>query len=178
RRAHRRRDGHLRDLDLDRAAGAPPRRHAPQAQGGACNESRRGVASLSMDGASGRLRILIAEDDPDVLRMLETVLRTLGDVVIAKDGQEALEIARAGPTPDLIVTDVMMPRMDGLTLAKQLKSHPHLARVPLVMLTARTGPRDVIAGINAGARFYVTKPFKTDELISKVRKALGLAQKK
>jgi DNA-binding response OmpR family regulator len=63
--------------------------------------------------------------------------------------------------------------MDGLTLAKQLKLDPHLARVPVVMLTARTGPRDVIAGINAGARFYVTKPFKTEELILKVRKALG-----
>lgn len=67
----------------------------------------------------------------------------------------------------------MMPRMDGLTLAKQLKGDPRLGHVPVVMLTARTGPRDVIAGINAGARFYVTKPFKTDELLTKVRKALG-----
>jgi DNA-binding response OmpR family regulator len=125
-----------------------------------------------------RPKILVAEDDNDVLRMLETVLKTIGDVTIAKDGQDALDKAIAGPTPDVIVTDVMMPRMDGITLAKQLKSHNHLARVPLVMLTARTGPRDVIAGINAGARFYVTKPFKTEELLSKVRKALGLAQKK
>ena len=125
-----------------------------------------------------RPKILVAEDDKDVLRMLETVLRTIGDVTIANDGQDALDKAIAGPTPDVIVTDVMMPRMDGITLAKQLKSHNHLAKVPLVMLTARTGPRDVIAGINAGARFYVTKPFKTEELLSKVRKALGLAQKK
>jgi len=121
---------------------------------------------------SARPRILVAEDDPDVLRMLEHVMKALGDVVTAFDGQDALEKAVAA-RPDVIVTDVMMPRMDGFTLAKQLKATPGLANVPVVMLTARTGPRDVIAGINAGARFYVTKPFKTEELVSKVRKALG-----
>ncbi|MGF1466091.1 MAG: response regulator [Sandaracinaceae bacterium] len=123
-----------------------------------------------------RPRILVAEDDPDVLRMLEQIMSVLGDVVPAVDGQDALEKAVSGPPPDVVVTDVMMPRMDGLTLARQLKANPQLSRVPVVMLTARTGPRDVIAGINAGARFYVTKPFKTDELMSKVRRALGLGR--
>lgn len=122
---------------------------------------------------SGRPRILVAEDDPEVLKMLEHVMKTIGDVVACKDGMEAWEQAQSGPRPDVVVTDVMMPRMDGLSLAKQLKSKPTLATVPVVMLTAKTGPRDVIAGINAGARFYVTKPFKTDELVSKVKKALG-----
>lgn len=118
-------------------------------------------------------RILVAEDDPDLLRMLEHVMRGLGDVVTAVDGQDALEKARSGPPPDVVVTDVMMPRMDGLSLMRELKTDPDLARVPVVVLTARTGPRDVIAGINAGARFYVTKPFKTEELVGKVQKALG-----
>jgi CheY-like chemotaxis protein len=122
---------------------------------------------------TSRPRILVAEDDPDLLKMLEVVMRTIGDVVTAVDGQDALEKARTGPAPDVIVTDLMMPRMDGLALAKQLKTLPALAKVPVVMLTARTGARDVIAGINAGARFYVTKPFKTEELLVKVRKALG-----
>lgn len=121
----------------------------------------------------GRPRILVAEDDPDLLKMLEHVMRALGDVVTAVDGQDALEKARAGPVPDVIVTDLMMPRLDGFGLAKQLKSDPRLTHVPVVMLTAKTGPRDVIAGINAGARFYVTKPFKTEDLVAKVRKALG-----
>lgn len=120
-----------------------------------------------------RPRILVAEDDPDVLRMLEHVMRTLGDVETATNGQDALALAKSG-RPDVIVTDVMMPKMDGLTLAKELKEDPQLATVPVVMLTAKVGPRDVIAGINAGARFYVTKPFKTDELVAKVRKALNL----
>jgi len=122
---------------------------------------------------TSRPRILVAEDDPDLLKMLEVVMRSIGDVVTAVDGQDALEKARTGPAPDVIVTDLMMPRMDGLALAKQLKTLPALAKIPVVMLTARTGARDVIAGINAGARFYVTKPFKTEELLVKVRKALG-----
>jgi len=121
---------------------------------------------------SGRPRILVAEDDPDLLRMLEHIMRALGDVVTAFDGQDGLEKAQA-VRPDVIVTDVMMPRMDGYTFAKQLKAIPALANVPVVILTAKTGPRDVISGINAGARFYVTKPFKTDDLVAKVRKALG-----
>jgi DNA-binding response OmpR family regulator len=121
-----------------------------------------------------RPRILVAEDDPDLLRMLEQLMGAIGDVMPAVDGQDALEKALATP-PDVVITDVMMPRMDGLTLSKQLKSDPRLSRVPVVMLTARTGPRDVIAGINAGARYYVTKPFKTEELVSKVKKALGIS---
>ena len=121
---------------------------------------------------AGRPRIIVAEDDPDLLRMLEHVLRAIGDVETAVDGREALEKAQAHK-PDVIVTDLMMPRMDGLALAKELKSDPALAGVPVVMLTAKTQPRDVIAGINAGARYYVTKPFKTDELVAKVRKALA-----
>ena len=126
-----------------------------------------------MSPPAKRPRILVAEDDPDLLKMLQHLLASEGEVVIAKDGLEALRIAKAGPAPDVLVTDVMMPGMDGLMLARSLKNEPQLARVPVVMLTARTGPRDVIAGINAGARFYVTKPFKADELLAKVQKALG-----
>lgn len=128
---------------------------------------------MSAPTSTGRPRILVAEDDPDLLKMLEMVLRTLGDVVTASDGLDALEKVRSGPPPDVVVTDLMMPRMDGLALAKQIKAQPSLSRVPVVILTARTSPRDVIAGINAGARFYLTKPFKTEELLVKVRKALG-----
>lgn len=120
-----------------------------------------------------RPRILLAEDDPELLKMLTHVLKTVGDVSTAVDGLDALEKARGEPGFQVVVTDLMMPRMDGLTLARELKNDPRLAAVPVVMLTARTGPRDVIAGINAGARFYVTKPFKTEELLAKVRKALG-----
>jgi DNA-binding response OmpR family regulator len=124
-------------------------------------------------GPSSKPRILVVEDEPDLRGMLQRILSTIAEVAVANDGLDALERIRAGFTPDLIVSDVMMPRMDGLTLAKELKKDAALARIPLVMLTAKTAAKDVIAGINAGARAYVTKPFKTDELLSKVKKALG-----
>jgi CheY-like chemotaxis protein len=126
--------------------------------------------------ASTRPKILVVEDEEDVRAMVSRILGTFGEVTTARDGNEALTMLGAGPTPDVIVTDLMMPRMDGLSLAKELKKVPHLSRVPVVMLTARSRPGDMIEGINAGARSYVTKPFKADDLIAKVKKALGLAK--
>jgi CheY-like chemotaxis protein len=117
--------------------------------------------------------ILVAEDDPELLKMLVHLLSSIGEVVTATDGLDAWEKASSGRVPSVIVTDLMMPGMDGLTLSRKLKGESRLAKVPLVMLTARAGARDVIAGINAGARFYVTKPFKNDDFLAKVRKALG-----
>jgi CheY-like chemotaxis protein len=72
----------------------------------------------------------------------------------------------------VIVTDLMMPRIDGLTLAKTLKGDPNIGNIPVVMLTAKSGKMDMIIGINAGARHYVTKPFKAADLLDKVKKAL------
>lgn len=120
-----------------------------------------------------RPKILVVEDEEDVRRMLAVILAGLGDVTTAVDGMDAYVRLTEGYAPDVIVTDLMMPRMDGLTLASRVRQSPALARVPIVMLTAKTGPRDVVAGINAGARHYVTKPFKTEELVGKVQRALA-----
>jgi CheY-like chemotaxis protein len=124
--------------------------------------------------AAGRPKILVVEDEPDVRRMIVQMLGTIADVTAAGDGAEALDQLMGGFLPDLIVTDLMMPHMDGLTLVGHLKGDPRLGRIPVVMLTAKTSPRDMVSGINAGARHYITKPFKTEELVGKVRKALGL----
>jgi CheY-like chemotaxis protein len=118
--------------------------------------------------------ILIVEDDLDLLKMLTRMLEPIGDVVTATNGADALERILAGMRPDLIVTDVMMPRMDGLELARRLRNEPKTAKTPVIMLTAKNAPLDVIKGINAGARSYLTKPFKHEELVSKVKKALRL----
>lgn len=131
----------------------------------------------SMPLPAGRPKILVVEDEADLRRMLAYVLGTIGDVIEAVDGEDAYARITGGFVPDVIVTDVMMPRMDGLQLAQKLKNDPVLGRVPVVMLTAKTAARDVIAGINAGARHYVTKPFKTEELVGKVRKALAARAK-
>jgi DNA-binding response OmpR family regulator len=122
-----------------------------------------------------RPRILVVEDDEDLLRMMYRMLSTIADVAMASDGEHALIILKAGPAPDLVITDWMMPKMDGLALVKEMKHDKVLSGVPAIILTAKSAPRDVIAGINSGARHYLTKPFKPDELISKVKKVLRLA---
>ncbi|HET6340364.1 MAG TPA: response regulator [Polyangiales bacterium] len=129
---------------------------------------------MAIDPVTGRVlpKILVVEDDADLLVMIKTMLQAVGEVTLARDGQDALDLLKSGFKPDVIVTDLMMPRMDGLTLAKTLKGDPNIGNIPLVMLTAKSGPMDMITGINAGARHYVTKPFKAADLIDKVKKAL------
>ncbi|MFT3925421.1 MAG: response regulator [Myxococcales bacterium] len=114
------------------------------------------------------------EDDEDLLRMMHRLLSSVADVAMAADGEYAMQILQRGPLPQLVVTDWMMPRKDGPTLVKEMKAIEKMKNIPVVILTAKTAPRDVIAGINSGARHYLTKPFKPDELIGKVKKILKL----
>lgn len=129
---------------------------------------------MAIDPVTGHVlpKILVVEDDQDLLQMIKTMLQSVGEITLARDGQEALDLLKSGFRPNVIVTDLMMPRIDGLTLAKTLKNDPNIGNIPLVMLTAKSGPMDMITGINAGARHYVTKPFKAADLIDKVKKAL------
>jgi len=121
-----------------------------------------------------RPRILLVEDDEDLLKMMYRLLSTIADVAMAADGEHAMQILSQGDPPDLVVTDLMMPRKDGLALVGEMKADERLQKVPAIILTAKAAPRDVIAGINAGARHYLTKPFKSDELIAKVKKVLRI----
>ncbi len=130
-----------------------------------------------MGPSTSKPRILVVDDEPDVRNLVSRLLGPIGDVDMAVDGSDALERIRAGLRPDLIVLDLMMPKMDGLTLTRELKKDPAYARIPILILTAKSGARDMVEGINAGARHYLTKPFKSEELLGKVRKALGQAAK-
>ena len=121
--------------------------------------------------ASARPRILLVEDDYDTRRLMARMLEPVGEVVMASDGEEALE-RLLEVRPDLVVTDAMMPNLDGLGLTRLVKADPALAEIPIVVVTAKGLPRDVIDGINAGARFYLTKPFTPAELVDKARRAL------
>ncbi|MFK8002786.1 MAG: response regulator [Polyangiales bacterium] len=122
-----------------------------------------------------RHRILVAEDDDAVRKMIGHLLGDIADVTIAKDGMEALIALRdMEKAPDLIVTDLMMPRLDGLGLLKQVRANETSKNIPIIILTAKAQPMDVITGINAGARHYLVKPFKREELLEKVRKVLRL----
>jgi DNA-binding response OmpR family regulator len=112
--------------------------------------------------------VMVIDDDPEIRGLLVRALGVTHTVYEAGDGKEAWAMLGAMPAPDAIVCDIMMPGLDGLTLAQHLRKDPALKRVPLLFLTARSAPLDVIAGINVGARHYVTKPFKVSDLVAKV----------
>ncbi len=121
-----------------------------------------------------RPRILVAEDDPALRKMISVILRSFADVETVADGMEAYTYLRHNDPPDLLISDVMMPRMDGLTLTNRMKNDDTLKLIPVILLTAKGGPRDMITGINAGARHYVTKPFDRETFLGKVKKTLGI----
>jgi two-component system response regulator MprA len=117
--------------------------------------------------------ILVVDDDPKIRSVLGRGLRFEGyDVHLAAEGQQALSIARATP-PDLVVLDVMLPRMDGLEICRRLRRG---MSVPILMLTARDAVPDRIVGLDSGADDYLTKPFDFDELLARVRALLRRTQ--
>jgi CheY-like chemotaxis protein len=117
-------------------------------------------------------RILIVDDDPWILRMVSTLLEKKGyHVLTASDGEEGL-IRADQSKPDLIISDVMMPRMDGWTMVKTLRSRPEGAIIPVIFLTALGGEEDRIKGFRLGADDYLPKPFRFEELDLRVSNAL------
>jgi DNA-binding NarL/FixJ family response regulator len=117
---------------------------------------------------------LIADDDAASREILETRLRAGGyRILTAHDGQEALALAQEHQ-PDLILLDIMMPRMTGIEACRQMKADPALPFVPVIMVTARAGSEDVVAGLEAGADEYLTKPIDAASLVARVRSMLRI----
>lgn len=117
--------------------------------------------------------VLVVEDDPKIRELLQKSLEREYNVATADDGVMGLMRVASEPKPDLVLADVMMPKLDGIAMAKRMKSDPKTSNIPVIFLTAREGSKDVIAGIQAGARHYITKPFDLNDLMGKVRKVLG-----
>ncbi len=126
-------------------------------------DSIKAATAESPPEASTASRILVVEDNPDIVRLLKSQLSSRHLVLTAADGEEGLAIARR-ERPDLVITDFMMPRMDGLTMIKALRADPLLVDLPIIMLTAKTDIEDRLAGRQAGADVYLTKPFSPREL--------------
>lgn len=120
---------------------------------------------------SRKKRILVVEDEADSGDLLAHVLGTQYDVFVAHDGVEGVERA-AEWEPDLVITDVSMPRLSGLEMVRHLRRRQGL-KVPVIFLSALSAPADIIAGITAGARHYLTKPVELEDLKKKVARALG-----
>jgi DNA-binding response OmpR family regulator len=124
-------------------------------------------------GKGGRPKILAVDDDEAIVNMLKTLLARVGDVSVAGDGAEALEMIEGGYRPDLIVLDWMMPRLDGMGLVEKLQENAETAGLAVIMLTAKNTPDDLIAGMDVGVRDYITKPFNSEQLLQRVKEELG-----
>jgi len=123
--------------------------------------------------STGTPHILVIEDEPAVQTLLRKQLSANGyQVTVAQDGLDGL-MKLETIKPDLVISDVMMPNLDGIEFVKAIKAHEGTQRIPVIFLTAKSDPRSMIEGINVGARFYVTKPFQIEDLLSKVRRALA-----
>ena len=119
-------------------------------------------------------RILVADDTPANVRMLETRLRHDGyEVVTARDGEEALAVARE-TRPDLILLDIMMPKLDGIEVCRRLKADSSFPFTPIIMVTAMADTKDVVAGFEAGGDDYLTKPVDHQALSARVRSMLRI----
>ncbi|MGX5655091.1 SpoIIE family protein phosphatase [Geodermatophilus nigrescens] len=120
-------------------------------------------------------RVLVADDNADMRDYVVRLLAPVHEVRAVTDGRAALESALADP-PDLVVSDVMMPRMDGMELLTALRADPRTARVPVVLLSARAGQEAAVEGLAAGADDYLVKPFSAQELLARVDAHLQLGR--
>jgi len=117
-------------------------------------------------------KILIADDEPNIVAAVEFLLRRNGyEVHVARDGEEALELVEACH-PDLVLLDVMMPQKSGYEVCMRMRERSDWRHIKIVMLSAKGRDREVNKGLSMGADVYVTKPFSTRELMSKIRELL------
>ncbi|GIE32585.1 histidine kinase [Actinoplanes italicus] len=148
-------------------------RWLPDDSGAALTTEPVADPSLNPDGGAA---LLVADDNADMRDYLTRLLRSAGHRVTAVvDGQAALDSARA-EVPDLVVSDVMMPRLDGLQLVAALRADPRTASTPVLLLSARAGQEASIEGLEAGADDYLFKPFSAAELLARVRANVELAR--
>jgi len=117
--------------------------------------------------------VLIVEDDPVILRLLEVNFELEGlEVLLAEDGAAGLELAKER-RPDLVVTDIMMPKLSGIELVESLKTDPLTAHIPIILLSAKAQTADLKAGMDAGADDYITKPFEPLDLLDRANSLLS-----
>jgi class 3 adenylate cyclase len=119
-------------------------------------------------------RILVVDDVADNVEILRMRLSSLGyEVIVAEDGEQALASVRR-ELPDLVLLDIMMPKIDGLEVVRQLKADATLPFIPVILVTAKAGPKDVVAGLDAGGDDYLTKPIDHGALVARVRAMLRI----
>jgi signal transduction histidine kinase len=130
------------------------------------------VVERDPDESERASTILVVEDSPDVVRVIHMALRDHFRILAASDGKRGIELALR-ESPNLIITDLMMPEFDGLELTRHLRDDVRTRHVPIIMLTARADLEDRIAGLDTGVNAYLAKPFAARELLSTVQSLLG-----
>ena len=122
--------------------------------------------------------ILIVDDSPTMVHLISDMLKTGSHKVItSSDGMQALQVA-AEQKPDLILLDIILPKLTGYQVCRMLKAAPETKQIPVVMLTSKTKDRDRDWGLRQGADDYVTKPFKAEDLLAVIRKVLTATDQK
>lgn len=117
--------------------------------------------------------ILVVDDNFDITEITKTILASRGyDVRVAHSGRDALAQIQAAP-PALVILDVMMPDMSGLEVVEQIKDHPTMATIPVIMCTAKAQDSDFLEGYRCGADYYITKPFTAQQLLYGISLLLG-----
>jgi CheY-like chemotaxis protein len=126
-----------------------------------------------MEQVDTKKKVLIVDDEPNVRRLSRTILSKKFDVCEAEDGKQAVEIANA-QQPDVILMDMMMPKMDGLTACYAIKNNPATKSIPVIMVTAIGFELNIKLSQQMGANGYVTKPFSSQELLAKIGQVLAV----
>ncbi|MGA2827219.1 MAG: SpoIIE family protein phosphatase [Streptosporangiaceae bacterium] len=155
--------------------GEAPLEALPPAAGARLRETWGPPGLAGLTGPTGPARVLLADDNADMREYLRRLLRASYQVTAVADGLTALDAVRVSP-PDLVISDVMMPGLDGLALVAALRSDPRTADVPVLLLSARAGEEAAIEGLEAGADDYLVKPFSAAELLARVRANVELAR--
>jgi class 3 adenylate cyclase len=121
-------------------------------------------------------QILIADDNPEILDICRIRLAAHGyDILTASDGEEALTVAKEN-LPDLILLDIMMPELNGIEVCQRLRGDPALPFIPIILITAKSEPEDVVAGLEAGAEEYLTKPVDQTALVARAKSMLRIKE--
>lgn len=134
------------------------------------------ITSPASPYLSNRIKLLIIEDNADVVTYLESILADTYHLLIARDGQEGINVAIA-EVPDLIISDIMMPLKDGFEVCETLKEDERTSHIPIVLLTAKADEESKLGGLKRGADAYLTKPFNQQELFIRLEQLLKLRQK-
>ena len=122
--------------------------------------------------------ILVVDDEPFYTDVLENLLQNEYRLIIARSGEEALEMVQTGPTPDLVLLDVLLPGIDGYEVCQRLQSDEKMRRTPIIFLTVKSNVDDEVRGFNLGAVDYISKPMSPPIVLARVRTHIKLVRTK